>query len=467
MLLPLQLWQKRLLGAAFARMPNGRRKHRTALVGMARKNGKTGIVAPAAVYGLVLEGEGAEVYSCAADRQQAKLVFEAAKRTVELDPELKGLLKLYRDVIEYPATGSVYRALSSEAYTKEGLSPTLVIADELHAWPNRDLYDVMALAMGARIDPLMLIVTTAGVRSDTTGQDSIAYTLYQYGLRVASGEIDDPSFFMAWWEAEGGCAIDDPHAWRDANPGLGVILDPDELAGQARKALTGGMSEAEFRIKRLNQWVNSSRAWFGGGVFESRAVGDTDGKPNRRLRPREPIVVFFDGSFNHDCTVLVACTLDGYEEVVGFWERPIDQLNWQVPIAEVRARVIALGKEYDVREIAADPFRWAPELQEWENSGLPVVEYPTTSPAKMVPACAKFYDAVTDGRLTHSGDPALIRHVGNAVVKVDHLGPRIVKDHRGSRRNIDLAVAAVGAYDRASFLAGEPVEPKRLAPFFV
>lgn len=424
---------------------------------MARKNGKTGIVAPAAIYGLMLEGDGAEVYSCAADRQQAKLVFEAAKRTVELDPELKGLLKLYRDVIEYPATGSVYRALSSEAYTKEGLSPTLVIADELHAWPNRDLYDVMALAMGARVDPLMLIVTTAGVRSDTTGQDSIAYTLYQYGLRVASGEVDDPSFFMAWWEAENGCAVDDPKAHHEANPGLGVILDPDELAGQARKALTGGMSEAEFRIKRLNQWVNSDRSWFGGGVFEKRAT-------DRSLKRGEPVVVFFDGSYNHDCTVLVACTLDGYEEVVGYWERPPDVVDWQVPIAEVTARVVELGKHLKLLELAADPFRWAREMQAWGSAGVPVVEFPTTSPARMVPACAKFFDAVVDGRLTHSGDPRLIRHVNNAVVKVDHIGPRIVKDHRNSSRSIDLAVAAVGAYDRATFHAGGP---KRAGAFLV
>jgi phage terminase large subunit-like protein len=115
-----------------------------------------GLVAPIALDGLLCEGEGAEVYSCAADRDQAKLVFAAARRTVEMDPELAGLLRLTRDTIDYPATGSIYRALSSEAYTKEGLSPTLVLADELHAWPNRELYDVMALAMGGRRDPARL-----------------------------------------------------------------------------------------------------------------------------------------------------------------------------------------------------------------------------------------------------------------------------------------------------------------------
>ena len=421
--------------------------------GMGRKNGKTGGVSPLALGGLMLEGQGAEVYSCAADRAQARLVFGAVRRTVELSPELSERLRLYRDVIEDPVTGSVYRALSSEAFTKEGLSPTLVIADELHAWPNRDLYDVMALAMGARRDPLMLIITTAGVRTDTTGRDSIAYTLYQYGRRVAAAEVEDPSFFMAWWEAEAGCDLQDERAWEDANPGLDDILDRDELAGQMRKALAGGMSESEARIKRLNQWVNMATAWLPAGVFESR-------RAERVVSPKEPVVLGFDGSFNHDCTVLVLCTLDGHVDVLECWERdPADQ-DWQVDVAAVDAAVLRACRDHNVLEIAADPFRWAREIQGWAAAGLPATEYPTTSVSRMVPACAKFYDAVIDGRLSHSGDPRLVRHVGNATVKVDRLGPRIVKEHRGSPRSIDLAVAAVAAYDRATFYAADPPKPR-------
>jgi phage terminase large subunit-like protein len=85
----------------------------------------------------------------------------------------------------------------------------------------------------------------------------------------------------------------------------------------------------------------------------------------------------------------------------------------------------------------------------------------------MVPACAKFRDAVASGQITHSGDPRLVRHVGNAVVRVDRLGPRIVKEHRGSPRKIDLAVAAVAAYDRATFIAGQPAPPRRAGAFLV
>jgi len=448
-------WQRELIRSVFARTDTGRRRHRIAMVGMARKNGKTALAATIALYGLLAEGEGAQVYSCAADRDQAGLVFGAAKRMVELDPELSRTCQLYRNTIAVQSTGSVYRALSSEAYTKEGLSPTLVVYDELHAAPDRGLFDVMALAQGARVDPLMLIVTTAGVRTDITGSDSIAYTLYQHGRRVAEGEVDDPSFFMAWWEPKHfGASLTDEHGWAEANPGLGDILDRADLEAALHP---GRMIESEARTKRLNQWVNTTLSWLPTGLFESRSVG-------RHLIPKEEVVLGFDGSFNGDCTVLVACTLDGFVEPLNCWERPSDDVDWQVPVEEVEAAVYAANGKYKVRELAADPYRWAREIQRWGAAGVPVAEFPTTSPARMVPACAKFRDAVVAGTLHHSGDPRLVRHVGNAVIKSDRLGPRIVKDHRGSSRSIDLAVAAVCAYDRATFYAGEP-KRQRLSAF--
>jgi len=425
--------------------------------GMGRKNGKTGLVAPIALFGLMAEGDGAEVYSCAADRDQAKLVFGAAKRTVELDAGLVDRLRVYRDAIEYPARGSVYRALSSEAYTKEGLSPTLVVADELHAWPNRDLYDVMALAMGARHDPLMLIVTTAGLRNDSTGGDSIAFTLYQYGARVARGEVADPSFYLAWWAATDGIAVDDVSGWRAANPGYGDILDAEELAGLARKALAGGMDESQFRIKRLNQWVAASAAALPAGALERRAI-------ERDVPDDTPVVVFFDGSFNHDCTALLAATVEPAPHlfVIDCWERPADEPTWRVPMAEVDARLRETCRDRTVVEIACDPYRWARQMEDWRAADLPVLDYSTSSPARMVPAWAKFHDAVLGGTLTTDGDARLERHARNTILKTDRLGPRPVKEHRGSPRSIDLLICAVGAYDRATYHATQPTtEPAK------
>jgi phage terminase large subunit-like protein len=184
-------------------------------------------------------------------------VFGTGRRMVELDPELPGHLKLYRDAIEFPATGSIWRVLSAEAFTKEGLNPHQVIFDEVHAQPNRELWDVMALASGARTEPLMIGITTAGVRSDSTGQDSLCYGLYQHGQRVASGEIDDPAFFMAWWEPA------DPESdhrleatWREGNPGFDDLVAAEDFVSAVRRT-----PEPEFRTKRCNQWVNTSATW--------------------------------------------------------------------------------------------------------------------------------------------------------------------------------------------------------------
>jgi len=139
-LLVLRDWQKQLLNHALARKENGRFKHRTALIGMARKNGKSALAASVGLAGLTLGGNGSEIYSCAADRDQARIVFGTAKRMVELDPELSTMFTLYKDAIEFKDKGSVYRVLSAEAYTKEGLNPSpIIIFDEVHAQPNREL----------------------------------------------------------------------------------------------------------------------------------------------------------------------------------------------------------------------------------------------------------------------------------------------------------------------------------------
>jgi phage terminase large subunit-like protein len=446
--LHLRPWQHDLLGHLFAKRADGRYRHRTALVGLARKNGKSALGSGIALYGLLMGPKGGEVYSCAADRDQARIVFGSARAMVEASPELSEQVKLYRDAIEVPSTGSIYRVLSAEAFTKEGLSPTLTIYDELHAAPNDELFNVMTLAQGARTSPLTLGITTAGVRSDNTGQDSVCYRLYQHGMRVASGEVDDPSFFMAWWQGSEDADHRDPRSWPAANPGIGDLVDLEDFTSAVKRT-----PEAEFRIKRLNMWVNAARAWLPSGSWNALPMSDP-------VERDVPVVVGFDGSFNNDSTVLVGCTIEDTPRIflIRAWERkPTDDDTWRVPIAEVMAEVMSLPGRYNLVELACDPYRWAREMQEWEDAGLPVVEYAATSPARMVPATAKFYDAVTDGGIAHDHDPLLARHIDHCVVKVDRLGPRIVKEHKSSSRKIDAAVAAVFAFDRATSRQAAPL----------
>lgn len=452
----LRDWQKLLLDNVFAVRDDGRLKHRTAFVGMPRKNGKSALSSGIALWGLFMGEQGGEIYSCAADRDQARIVFGDAKKMIEAEPELLAQSKLYRDAIEIPSTGSVYRVLSSEAYTKEGLSPTLVIMDELHALPNRELFDVMQLGMGARREPLLLAITTAGVKSDTTGQDSIAYSLYQYGQKVARQEIKDNSFFMAWWEAPIDSDYRSSATWKLANPAFGDLNSVEDFESAVKRT-----PEAEFRTKRTNAWVSSQTAWLPSGTWESREV-------EKEISPDTEVILGFDGSFSGDASVIVGVTVEENPHVflVDAWEKqPTDSDNWRVDIAEVEATIIETCKKYKVKEIACDPFRWQRSMEALQNMGLPIVEWPSTSAARMIPACAKFYDAVVSEKLTHDGSGLLARHISNAVVKTDRLGPRIVKEHRSSQRRIDGAVASIIAFDRATVSRNEP--ETLLPQFFV
>ena len=440
----LRDWQKELIRNVFAYQDGGL-KHSTSLIGMPRKNGKSALGSILALYSLILGPRGGEVYSVAAEKEQARIVFADAKKIIADSPELTSVVNLYRDVIEVPSTGSIYRVLSAEAYSKEGLNPHFVLFDELHAQPNRQLYDVMSLAMGARGNLATLVaITTAGVKADSTGKDSIAYYLKQYGEKVATGETIDPTFFMAWWESEGDYKL--RQTWDEANPGFGDLNSEADFESSVRRTL-----ESEFRTKRCNQWVSSQNSWLSDGVWDA-CEGEFD------ISPDDEIILGFDGSFNNDATVVIGATVPKGDEpvkvfMVKAWEKDLNihDDDWRVDVLEVEQTIIEFCKKYPkVREIACDPYRWERSMEVLESEyGLPIVKWPSTSAKRMVPACAKFYDLVTEGRLVHDGDPTLARHLSNAVIKTDALGPRIVKENRNSPRKIDAAVAAVIAVDRA------------------
>jgi phage terminase large subunit-like protein len=455
---PLRLrdWQKELLKRLYARDSDGGLVAQTALIGMPRKSGKSALASAAiGLYSLIAEGiNGGEVIAVAAEKEQARIVFGEAKRMVE-NSELRDMVQVYKDSIYVPETNSVFRVVSAEAYSKEGLNPSRVIMDELHAHKNRELFDVFSLAMGNRGKIGQLVaITTAGVKSDSTGQDSVCYSLYQYGKKVASGEIVDPSFFMAWWEAPPEADHRLPETWEVANPGFNDIVSRADFESAVKRT-----QEAEFRTKRLNQWVSSQMSWLPSGTWE--ALGEP-----QELDPEAEYILGFDGSFSGDTTAIIGCRIPTADKpahvfMVKAWEKPVGADDtWRVEIQEAEHEILKFCAAYKVREVVCDPFRWQRSMEVLQDQGVPIVEYPTTSARRMVTACAKFYDAVTERRLSHDGDPMVARHFTNAVTKADNLGVRIVKENRNSNRRIDCAVAAIAAYDRASAKLEEQVIPE-------
>jgi phage terminase large subunit-like protein len=445
-LIAFRPWQRRLFAHLLARRVDTRYRHRQALVGVARKNGKSGKGSALGLGGLVLGPDGGEVYSCAADKQQARIVFDTARRMVKMDPELSELLKVYRDAIELPRTGSVYRVLSAEAFTKEGLNPHLVIFDEVHAQPNRELWDVMALAMGARVEPLMIGITTAGVRTDQTGQDSLCYGMYQHGVRVALGEVDDPAFFMAWWEPFLRDADHrEPATWREANPGLGDLVDEEDLASAVLRT-----PENEFRTKRCNQWVATQQAWFPSGLWEGL-------KDERAVPDGAEVVLAFDGSFSGDSTgITVHAVGDLHIDVVAVWEKPFGDNEWRVNPDEVETVVRSAFERWNVRHCVYDPRIWQQMFERLAAEGYPVEAMPQG--LAMIQAAQRFHDAAKDHTLSHSGHAGLARHVGNAVIKATPQGWRVQKENPHSPRKIDLAVCAIMGHAYAAAIP-EPDQP--------
>ena len=434
-------WQRELTKQLFAVKADGTFRHRIGLVGLPRKNGKSAWLSAIALESLVLGAQGGEIYSCAAEKEQAKIVFNTAKEMVRLHPELSELLTVYKDTIHNPKTGSVYRALSSDAFSKEGLNPTLVCFDELHAQPNRELFDVMSLAMGARIEPMLVAITTAGVKSDNSGKDSICFSLYEYGKRIALGEVVDPSFFFAWWEANNDGDYRDSNAWKEANPGFDDIVAADDFASAILRT-----PEAEFKTKRLNIWTSTSDTWLPHGAWD--VLSDP-----REIPDGTDVVLGFDGSFNGDCTAIVAVSVEEVPHImpVAVWEKPDEaDASWQIPVLEVEDAIRAAATRWQVLEIACDPYRWARTFQVLDDEGLPVVTFPQTA-SRMTPATTRFFESVVNSTLTHNGDARLARHIANAQLRTDNRGSRLAKEAKGSKRRIDLAVSSVMALERASW----------------
>jgi phage terminase large subunit-like protein len=361
---------------------------------------------------------------------------------VRAEPELMDVIHIQRWHLDGPQDG-IYRVLSADAELQQGLNPSFVIFDEVHVQPNADLWDAMRFGMGARANPMMIGITTAGFDRTT-----LAWDLYEQGK---AGHI----YF--WWSEpkDPDCDWMDRAAWAEANPALGDFLFADALYVDADG---DAKHESGFRRFHLNQWTTTSSAWLPHGTWGKQE----DPHP---IDPEEPFVAFLDGSWNNDSTGMVGCQLeDPHLSVLGHWV-PDPGLG-HVDMAAIEDTARAVLEMPGCVALAFDPARFQDLFArlEAEYGKEVIIPWPTNSLARMVPACQEFYTAVIEERITHDGDPRLAQHIANAVLKEDRHGPRIVKESKSSQRKIDLAVCAVGAYAEALRLGAEPPEDE--ARFF-
>lgn len=414
-----------------------------------RGQGKSSLVAALGLYDLMLGEEGASVVVAAVDERQAGIVFNTARRMVELNEELESRVQVFRDRLEVPGRGASFRVLPASPKALEGLDPTLAIVDEVGV-VNREVWEVIALAQGKREQSTMIGIGTPG----PDPHDSVLTDLRDYSRQYP----DDSTLVWREYSAAGFTdhPVDCEHCWQLANPALGDFLNE----GAIRALLPPKTRESTFRRARLCQFVTETTgAFLPEGRWEELETGE-------EIAAGEQVVLALDGSFNGDATAVLAARVDmmPHFEVVGLWEPPGDDENYRVPVEEVEDTIRAACKRFKVAEVTADPFRWTRSLQVLEREGITVTEFPW-SPARITPATTDFYQACVNGQISHSGDERLARHIGNAVVNETDRGVRLDKSRKHTTRHIDLAACAVMGHSRAQWRAMSKKKRKRVRSF--
>ena len=437
---PLRLrpWQKEIIRGAYA--PGVR----SALVSLPRANGKSALAAALAVAELFVGPPSAEVLVVASDERQARIVLGLARRMIELSPELAERTHVYKDSLVVPENDGVMRALPADPSALHGWDPSLLVVDELHV-VTEAVWEAVTSMSGKRPESLTLAISTP-----STTPDCVMWSLVEHG-RAGT----DPAFFFKEFAAPDGCLTHDRAAWRAANPALGDFLSEDGLEA-ARRTLR----EPVFRQLRLGQWVSGSDAWLPFGAWDE--ISDED----RRVSRGERVVLAFDGSASGDSTALIGCTVDDpHLFVVGLWENDGDP-RWRVPRGDVDMAVDTAFADYDVLELAADPWGWRSEIEAWakRHGEKRVLEWNTAAARRMAPATDRLYQAVANQEVTHDGDPRLAAHVAHCVAKRTPMGDLVTKEKRMSPRKIDAAVAAIVALDRAAW-HGKQKQRKKVVTF--
>lgn len=350
--------------------------------------------------------------------------------------------------INLPGKRGAIEPVTSAPGSADGGKSTFIVADESHLWvlPRlKKLHGVMTRNLLKRkvASGWMLETTTMYA----PGEESVAEGTHAYAQAVREGKVADRSLLFDHRQADDTLDPAKPaQRMKGLKQAYGAAAAWMNLEAISASWDDPQVTEADFRRYWLNQPISLSGTWLPPGAWgkclDVRSIPDA-----------ADVVLGFDGSFNNDSTALVAVQVGEkpHVTVVQAWEK-LDTPGWQVPIGDVEEAIREACRKWQVVEIACDPFRWARTYQILDSEGLPVVEFPQSA-TRMTPATQRFYDMTVTEQLTHDGDPGLERHLANAVLKDDSRGKRLSKEHRNSKRRIDLAVAAVMALERACWHA--------------
>jgi len=462
-------WQLDMLSKLFGTIrEDGTRQYRTCYCEIPRKNGKSTLAAGIALYMLFGDGEqGAEIYGAASDRDQASIVFmtaaEMVRRSSILAPAAKVIDSTKR--IIFRKTGSFYRAIPADAAGSHGFNASGIILDEVHTQPNRDLYDVLNTSTGARRQPLIFAITTAGY-----DRNSICWELHDYALKVQNGVIDDPSFLPVLYFAEETDDWHDPKVWHKANPSLGQTVKEDYIEQECKRATEVPGYENTFRRLHLDQWTRQDTRWLSleswdacGEAFDVADLNGEDcyvGIDLSSTTDLSAVSLLFPPSEDRESYVILPFFWlpgDNLEKRVrkdrvpyDVWERQglIDLTPGNViDYGHIRTKLGELAEQYNILEVGYDPWNAMQFVLELQGDGfncVPVRQgYATlTNPTK------ELEKLVLGKGIRHGGHPILRWNIDNAVVTTDPAG-NVKPDKAKATERIDGLIALIVALDRA------------------
>lgn len=468
----LRPWQKKFINKVYGpRGSDGRRLVSQAIFSVARKNGKTALIAALVLVHLVGPEQelNGEIYSAANERDQAAIVFKYVTQILRLEPELDAMLKTVestKTIVNY-ANGTVYRAISAEAGSKHGFNPSIVIYDELGQSKSRNLYDALDTAMGAREEPLFFIISTQNPDPQHILSELIDDGLSGKDLSIVAELYSVPE------DTED---IFDPAVWKLANPALGDFRLEKDFIKHAMRAQRMPSFEATFRNLYLNQRIDAKNPLI------PRAEWMACKDENCRIEPGEKVYLALDLSSTTDLCALAAISAENGDRLTAWFWKPGDTLKEherrdRVPyqawvkkeliiapegrainyghiaakLAEIKATFEVLGMAYDrwridllVKELVAIGVDvWVDGKDEELSGGLRLVPWGQGF-KDMAPAVDAIETSVIDRKFKHRGDPVLTWNVSNAMVITDPAGNRKL-DKSKSRFRIDGMISATMA----------------------
>ena len=455
----LESWQQFILWNIFGWMKaDGTRRFRYVYVEIARKNGKTALSAGIGLYMLFADGEARpEVYSAATVKDQARICFSDAVEIVK-KTDLKNYLSPYRNSIVYELKGGTMKPLSSDYGTHDGLNPSCGIIDEFHAHKDSGMFDVIKSAFGARRQPLMFIITTAGFN-----KNGACYAYRSNVIKILQGINEDDSLFGIIYTLDSKEEWDNPKMWIKSNPNLGVSVFPEYLADQVNDAKNRPEAVRNVMTKNVNLWVDAEKTWILDDMWQ-KCIGTTDIKSLRGCKCWGGL----DLSNVSDITAFVLLFHENEKfQLLPFFWIPEDKMlekirkeninydKWSslgfVKVTAgnvldydfVKADILQIAEIYDLQSTAYDRWNASQTIIDLQNEGMECSPFGQGYGSMGAPS-KEFEKMVLTEKIEHFGNPVLRWMMASTVVKTDPAG-NIKPDKEKSSQKIDGIVASIMA----------------------